>query len=277
MGGLNISYEDLARNLKIMRSQLPKQLMHLSSSEIALLEEYINHGLEQLPLLPSQLPSFIQESHPHAALAQHYLDCLLRGERHIASRSILKAVENKEITVKDVYLNVFQYAQYEIGRLWQMNKINVAQEHYCTAATQLIMSQLYCYIFSSEKIGKTMIATCVGGDLHELGVRMVADFFEMAGWDTYYLGANTPTSSILAELKTHQADLLAISVTMTFHVRAAAALIKAIRAQPAYQNIKIMIGGHPFNLESNLWQQVGADAYARNAQEAIEIANQLIN
>lgn len=32
---------------------------------------------------------------------------------------------------------------------------------------------------------------------HEIGMRMVADFFEMEGWDTYYLGANTPTRSIL--------------------------------------------------------------------------------
>jgi methanogenic corrinoid protein MtbC1 len=27
-------------------------------------------------------------------------------------------------------------------------------------------------------------------------MRMVADFMEMEGWDTYYLGANTPTESV---------------------------------------------------------------------------------
>jgi len=200
----------------------------------------------------------------------------LRGERQIASRLILDAVEKQNINVREIYLNVFQYSQYEIGRLWQMNKISVAQEHYCTAATQLIMSQLYAHIFSSDKVGKTMVATCVGGDLHELGVRMVADFFEMEGWDTYYLGANTPTFSVLQELKERQANLLAISVTMTFHIRAAESLIAAVKSNEDYKNIKIMVGGHPFNLESSLWQQIGADAYARDAQEAIEISNQLV-
>jgi methanogenic corrinoid protein MtbC1 len=106
---------------------------------------------------------------------------------------------------------------------------------------------------------------------------MVADFFEMDGWDTYYLGANTPASSILQELKLREANLLAISVTMTFHLRAAEALIANVRADLDSQHIKIMVGGHPFNLESELWKQIGADGYARNAQEAIDKSNELIN
>ena len=38
------------------------------------------------------------------------------------------------ISVKDIYLHVFQSSLYEIGRLWQENKITVAQEHYCQYA-----------------------------------------------------------------------------------------------------------------------------------------------
>lgn len=274
LNGMNISSEELANSLQIVQSVLERRWQP-AHEEIALIKQYIAHGLDQLPVLPAELPSFIEDAHPQAQLAQQYLEYLLRGERHIASQLILDAVEKQDVSVKEIYLNVFQYAQYEIGRLWQMNKISVAQEHYCTAATQLIMSQLYVYIFSTERQDKTLVATCVGGDLHELGVRMVADFFEMAGWDTYYLGANTPANSILQELETRQAHLLAISVTMTFHLRAAKNLIQTIRADDNFSHLKIMIGGHPFNLEETLWQEVGADAYARNAQEAIDIANQL--
>jgi methanogenic corrinoid protein MtbC1 len=274
LNGMNILSEELAHNLEIVRTVLKQQLS--SHTEVELIEDYIEHGLQQLPLLPAELSPFIQHTHPHAELAQQYLEYLLRGERHLASRLILDAVENQGINIREIYLDVFQYTQYEIGRLWQMNQISVAQEHYCTAATQLIMSQLYIYIFSTEKQNKTMVATCVGGDLHELGVRMVADFFEMEGWDTYYLGANTPTSSILRELRERSADLLAISVTMTFHVRAAEALIAAVRNDEQCRHVKIMVGGHPFNLEPTLWQEIGADGYSRDAQEAITVSNTLI-
>jgi methanogenic corrinoid protein MtbC1 len=225
--GIGIPSEDLAENLEIVRDVLTDKLPTEMES---LINEYIDEGLTQLPSLPSALPTCIEESEPLAELAQQYLDTLLRGERQIASRLILNAVTKDKISVKDIYLHVFQRSQYEIGRLWQMNKISVAQEHYCTAATQLIMSQLYSHIFATERLDHTLVATCVGGDLHEIGVRMVADFFEMEGWDTYYLGANTPTPSVLQELEERRAEVLAISATMTFHLRAVEELITAVRS-----------------------------------------------
>ena len=182
----------------------------------------------------------------------------------------------EDTSVKDVYLHVFQPAQREVGRLWQTNQISVAQEHYCTAATQLIMSLLYPRIFASGRIGHTLVATCVVGELHELGVRMVADFFEMEGWDTYYVGANTPTNSILRTLADRKADVLAISATMTFHVRAVAQLIAEVRASEACSSVHILVGGYPFNVSLDLWQQVGASGYASDAQQAVRVANRWV-
>ncbi|EDN69788.1 corrinoid protein [Beggiatoa sp. PS] len=105
---------------------------------------------------------------------------------------------------------------------------------------------------------------------------MVADFFEMEGWDTYYLGANTPTPSVLQELEERHAEVLAISATMTFHLRAVEELIAAVRSNKVFQHVKIIVGGYPFNLESALWKQVGADASAPNAKEAIVVAGTLV-
>jgi MerR family transcriptional regulator, light-induced transcriptional regulator len=108
--------------------------------------------------------------------------------------------------------------QYEVGRLWQVNEISVAQEHYCTAATQLVMSQLYPQLFASEKTAGTLVAACVAGDLHEIGLRMVTDFFEMAGWNTFYVGSNMPTEEIVDTLVLRRADVLGISATISSHL-----------------------------------------------------------
>jgi methanogenic corrinoid protein MtbC1 len=178
--------------------------------------------------------------------------------------------------VKDIYLHVFQRTQREIGRLWQMNRLTVAQEHYCTAATQLIMSQLYSHIFATERIGHRAVVTCVGGELHELGARMVADFFEMDGWDAYYLGANTPADSIVHTVEEREAEVLAISTTMTFHVSAVADLIAQVLAVEAVAAVKILVGGYPFNLSPGLWKQIGAHGYAPDAQEAVLLALRLV-
>ena len=228
-------------------------------------------GLDALPRTSTTPANFIQADAPLANLAQEYLTSLLGGERNTASRLILDAVK-QGTSVKEIYLNVFQRSQREIGRLWQTNQVSVAQEHYCTAATQLIMSQLYPYIFSGEKSGCKLVVTCIGGELHEIGARMVADFFELGGWDTYFLGANTPTDSILRTLDERGADALAVSATMTFHVNHVAELIDNVKRSGAGKQPKIMVGGYPFNFSPNLWKTLGADGYARDAQDAISMA-----
>jgi methanogenic corrinoid protein MtbC1 len=207
-------------------------------------------------------------------MARTYLESLLRGERHVASRLVLDAVA-QGTPVRDIYLQVFQRCQHEVGRLWQMNRLSVAQEHYCTAASQLIMSQLYPYVFTGEKNGRTLLATCVSGDLHEIGVRMVTDFLEMEGWNTFYLGADTPTPSLVQTIAERDVDVLAVSATLTSHIRSVVSLIAAVRGTEAGRRVKVLVGGYPFNIDPGLWQRVGADAFARDAQEAIVMATRL--
>ena len=187
----------------------------------------------------------------------------------------MEAVDNG-IGVKDIYLNVFQSSLYEIGRLWQENKITVAQEHYFTAATQLIMSQLYPYISKSQKTGKVLVATSVSRELHEIGVRMVADFFEMDGWNTYYLGANTPKESIIETIISKKADLIIISATISSHIGEVMDLIRAVRLCAECMDSKIIVGGYPFIVDKDLWKKVGADGQADDAETAVEIAEKLV-
>lgn len=208
-------------------------------------------------------------------LMSDYLRLLLQGKRHESSQLIMDAVAN-EMPIKDIYLHVFQPAQHEIGRLWQTNEVTVAQEHFCTATTQLIMSQLYPYIFNQEKNGLRLLATCVGGELHEIGLRMVTDFFEMDGWDTYYLGANMPTEGILATIEKQKPNIVAISTSMPFNVGTVTQLIADIRGAAYADDVRILVGGRPFNVSPNLWQRVGADAYALDAEQALQTAAALV-
>jgi methanogenic corrinoid protein MtbC1 len=263
---------DLAFQLECLAEVLRERLPAESG---ALAVNFVTAAVQAMPGMPEDLPTFLHEGTPLSPLAHQYFEALRRGERHLASQLVLAAV-TAGTPVKEIYLNVFQPAQYEIGRLWQTNRISVAQEHYCTAATQLIMSQLYPHIFATAKNGRTLIATCVAGDLHEIGVRMVADFFEMEGWNTFYLGANTPHPSVVAALVERAADVLAISATISYHVDAVRDLIRAVREHPGTGHVKILVGGYPFNRDVELWRKIGADGSALDAQRAITLANQIV-
>lgn len=271
--GLGFEEGVLVQTLRCMGEVLNEAL---SVQEMALVEPYLQAGQAQAQRLPPVPPSYLPPDAPLSTLARSYLDALLDGDRRTASRLILDAVEG-EMSVQDVYMYVFQPVQREVGRMWQMNRIGVAQEHYVTAATQLIMSQLYPRIFGTTRRGRCLVATCVGGELHEIGVRMVADFFEMAGWDSYYLGANTPDEGVLEALRERRADALAISATLTMHVSQVRALIAHVRDTEAGRRTAILVGGYPFLLSPELWKRVGADGFAPDAQQAVQVAERLVN
>jgi methanogenic corrinoid protein MtbC1 len=138
------------------------------------------------------------------------------------------------------------------------------------------MSQLYPHIFASEKNGRTMVGACVAGDLHEIGMRMVCDFFEMEGWDTMNLGANTPTDDLMKLLAERKPDVLGVSATVPYHVAPVRQLIEKVRATPACAGVVILVGGYAFKVVPGLWRAVGADGTSDSAGGAIALALELM-
>lgn len=272
---IGVEFKEIKKSQEILADELLKYFGKeggKSASDIIL--QSLNST--KTSIIPASEP-FINENLFLSDLAEKYLDYLVSGKRQQASELIMNEVKSGT-SIRTIYEEVFQVSQYEVGRLWQTNKISVAQEHYCTAATQLIMSQLYPYLFSGKPKNKKLIATCVQGEMHEMGIRMVSDFFEMEDWDTQYLGANMPDKDIVDLIKMNKPDLVAISVTMTFNLGKFSDLIKKIRAIEPFGNlIPIIAGGYPFNTAPELVTKFGINATANSAREALEKAKQLIN
>ncbi len=231
----------------------------------------LKDGLVDIMAAPRE---FILRDAPLGDLAEKYLGAMLTCERNRAGDLVMEAVE-RGVGIREIYLHVFQPVQYEIGWLWQSGLISVGHEHYCTNATQLIMSMLYPRLFSGKRARKRVLAACVQGELHELGLRMLTDFFEMDGWDTQFLGANMPVDGVVGILEEWSADVLAVGVTMHYHLEEAQKLIQAARASSRGSDTVIIVGGYTCRVVDNMWQKLGADGTAANAGLAIELATRL--
>ena len=265
--GIGCPDECLQLSLKAIKAAL---IEIRQQSTISYLDEAISSLQNTIPVHPS----YFRPDNPHYELARIFLQSILSRNKPIALERVQEKIR-AGCSLQSMYLHVFQPALHEIGRLWHTNQISVAEEHYCTAAIQLIIAQFYLQVHSTPKTGMKMIALCVSGELHEVGMRMVADFFEMAGWDSIYLGANVPASSVLAIIREEQPPLLAISCTMTSHLHQVAELIQMIRSDEMIRGIKILVGGSPFTGEDTLWEHLGADACAKDAQEAVIIGKRV--
>ena len=60
------------------------------------------------------------------------------------------------------------------------------------------------------------------------------------------------------------------------HDRRIIRLIRSFRAERETAGLKIIVGGYPFRLVTELWKQVGADTYAETADDAVAIADRLV-
>jgi methanogenic corrinoid protein MtbC1 len=210
----------------------------------------------------------------HGELLLQYLEAVLAGNRDEAQRLIVEPARAGR-SVIEIYEQVLLPAQSELGRMWHRGEVSIADEHFATAITQALLGELRVYFPRAEPRSKTVVAAAVSGDFHDIGLRMVADCFEMDGWQVMFLGANMPAGEIVEFLDRHPADVLALSTSTCLLVREAGELIEVVRASYSRDKLKIIVGGSPFDLIPDLWEELGADGCAHSAAESVALANQL--
>ena len=180
-------------------------------------------------------------------IVQDYLQNLLRGNRTKCSDIAHQYLEQNP-SIKDLYERVFKVALYEVGRLWETNQITVATEHMATAVTEGILNELFEKIVPQKKYNKKVVVACVENEKHQVGIKMVADVFEMKGWESLFLGAGIPTSELVKFIHETQPDILAISLSIYFNYANLQKMLEDLRAE--FPDLQIILGGQAFNRAS---------------------------
>lgn len=206
-----------------------------------------------------------------AGPAHDYLQAALAGRRDAAIKVVRDALL-EDVSAEEIMLGILQPAQVELGRLWETGSISIAHEHYTTAITQLSLSLLYPRLLLNRlALDKSLVATTVGSEAHEIGIRMIADLLEQGGWQTAYLGADVPHEDVVERVAQQRADVLAVSATMAGHVREVRALVRTLRADPRCAHVRVLVGGRPFTINPGLADAVGADGWAPDARSALAL------
>ena len=262
--------DDLLDCLLIMQEAVTKLLGRTAAANA---NDCIQLAVDTFEAFADSPPSCIDPGASLSNVANSYLEALLSSDRSQA-RQVIESAARTGIGLTEICQYVFQPVQREVGRLWQVNQITVAQEHYCTAITDSMMSELQARAKPEMADGHLFVGACVPGEQHSIGLRMVCEEMEAHGWRVYFTGANTPTTSIVDLVKRLNVAALGLSCATPMqlpNVRLAIASVRASRRET-----KIMVGGRVFNDFPGLWKKVGADAYAEDAVSAVRMAAKLV-
>ena len=121
--------------------------------------------------------------------------------------------------------------------------------------------------------GKVVIGT-VYGDIHDIGKNLVATMLEVAGYEVYDLGNDVEPKKFLEKVKEVTADIVAMSCLLTPSMYYQKDVIELLKEMDIRDKIWAIIGGSPITPD---WtKDVGADGWGRHSDDAVGVANMLM-
>jgi methanogenic corrinoid protein MtbC1 len=217
--------------------------------------------------------STLDAARPSDRLALQYPAKCLEGATREAIRIVLAAVE-RGMPAATVYTEVLLPAQKEVGELWHVGDVSVAEEHLVSEATRDVMALLVARYAPLEDDGRCVVAAAVAGNAHDLGLRAATDLFRLAGWRCLFLGADVPDAEIARAAETFDARLVMLNATLATQLRPLADTIDTIRTLAPGR--KILVGGLAFDGTTDLWRKLGADALAPTIEQAVARGEELV-
>jgi methanogenic corrinoid protein MtbC1 len=208
--------------------------------------------------------------------AQDFEQALLRGQ-HPAAAQVVQQCLARGHSLLSIEAHVVQPAMVSIGEGWQANRVSVAQEHMATAIAHAVMVASMAQQTRPPSNQRCIVLACVQHNHHALGLRMVADAFELHGWDVIYLGANVPTDTLVDKVLADRPDVLGLSVSFAQQLSQVSQIIGALHRHLGAARPPVLVGGLAVNRLPPTSGLLSAVAYAASAQEAVAAAQRLLS
>jgi methanogenic corrinoid protein MtbC1 len=127
------------------------------------------------------------------------------------ARALVEDLIGRGAHIIDIYTSVLTPALEEIGELWALEQVTVADEHYATEETAQLLTTLAPDRRVAPSRGRLAVVGGTPDELHALGARMVGDLLERVGWEVIALGASAPAGALAELARTECPDVVALS------------------------------------------------------------------
>lgn len=125
-----------------------------------------------------------------------------------------------------------------------------------------------------EVLGRVVLGTAKG-DIHDIGKNLVATMLAASGFEVFDLGTNATPEQFVTKAREINADIVGVSALLTTTMQGQKAVIEALDRNGLRPRVKAIIGGAA--VTSKWAAEIGADGYARNAMDALDLARRLLS
>ncbi len=187
----------------------------------------------------------------------------------IASRALESGADPREVLEKGAVEGIR-----EAGRLWQGGEYFLLDIILAAEAFNLVIERVKPLIKKEGLAKGCVLIGSVEGDAHDLGKNIVVAMLRSSLYEVKDLGVNVPAERFVSAVRESGSGVLGIGAYMTTTMRAMPDVLEALETAGLRDGVKVIVGGAA--VTADYARQIGADGYAADAVEAVELVNRLL-
>ncbi|MFK7961001.1 MAG: B12-binding domain-containing protein [Phycisphaerales bacterium] len=203
-------------------------------------------------------------------ISERLLHALVSGQRarvrSIVSECIASGMSADEIGTELVW-EVLQH----VSELHRQDQLSNLGYNYATRLIRSVINQIQAgYPRSESRDHRVLVFTGIE-HADEIGGTIVSDLLESEGYEVFFGAGGISRDEILAEVGQRSPGTLLLFASSASDAPEIRQMIDLIRDVGAYPDMQIVVGGGVFNRAEGLAEEIGADAWAREPREVVEI------
>ena len=212
-----------------------------------------------------------------ADIFENLNQAVLEGDEDLVNEYVQQVIDEKVDPVKAIESGLIKGIE-ELGAKWKAGEAFLPDVMMAADALKLGLDLLEPVIAESGATGGAakgkIILGQVAGDIHDIGKNIVGAMMTAAGYKVYDIGIDQPAENFLAKAEEVGAGVIAAGALLTTTMAAQKAIIDYLKGQNVRDKYKVMIGGGPTS--QAFADEIGADAWAETADEAVTLCDKLI-
>jgi len=196
-------------------------------------------------------------------------DALLAG-RLEAALKLARAFMGDPARPVHLAARIIQPLDEELDLLWRSGRLARGKLHLAESLLLQVWTRVAPVVALTEEPKLKAVVAGPARETDPLGPRVIADLIALQGWRAYHLGPDVPPEVLVEFVDQTRPQLLYLHVGKPWLLHRAALVVERLTERlPDSARPRVMAGGQGFALASQAWERVGADMYAKDAEEAI--------
>ena len=205
-------------------------------------------------------------------LIERLYEALITGDRSAARRVVESATRQaEEVEPERVVTDLFWPVYELVERLHRQDQIERLNYQMATRMLRVLVDQQAARFERDGRLRKTVFACCGPSDGDELGAQMAVDLLESAGYTVRFAGGGIAADEIVSRVQSDQPTSLVMFASAPSDLPGIRQIIDSLREIGACEGTQIVVGGGVFNRADGLAEEIGADLWASNPLELVDL------